>query len=100
MTVRCNLMRFTTISSELLTSSRTAQQEAVHGPSKVVSVCSHGRKTSIAALKDMLSNPAVFLLPQGTGHYNVDTDTCDENIGCVPPEKQPDRPEKQLYIGH
>lgn len=41
-------------------------------------------------LKSKLVEPPVLALPRGKGRYTVDTDACNEQVGCVLLQEQPD----------
>jgi len=46
--------------------------------------------TAFDRLKDLLTSPPILALPRADGHFTLDTDACDRQVGCVLLQAQPD----------
>lgn len=55
-------------------------------------------KQAVDGLEKILTNPPILGLPQATGHYTLNADTCDTQVGCVLLQQKLEGTDRQIDV--
>lgn len=90
----CNVFRRFIPNFARVAAPLTAKLEKDH-PQRFPSL-SPTEENAFESLKQLLISPPVLALPRADGHYTLDTDACDVQVGCVLIQDQRDGPPRSI----